>query len=199
MRCSRCPARSFGRDTQVGPLQQIEDLGVKGHQIAYVGDVVGTDPREVCDQLRHVALGDDIPYVPNKRSEVCIGGKIAPVFYNTIELRLCPSRCGRQLATETSSTFSRTRVTSPTRRARSSAVVPESDVLLDEVRKEGASFHHWPRPHARARNPWHGAVEIFRQAASVDGSAVKGSSRSKMVEPAARTACFQHLHEPTMT
>ena len=31
-------------------------------------------------------MGDDIPYVPNKRGGgVCIGGKIAPIFYNTME------------------------------------------------------------------------------------------------------------------
>ncbi|MFZ5252387.1 hypothetical protein, partial [Enterobacter asburiae] len=31
-------------------------------------------------------MGDDIPHVPNKRAGgVCLGGKIAPIFFNTME------------------------------------------------------------------------------------------------------------------
>ncbi|MCH1449364.1 MAG: bifunctional aconitate hydratase 2/2-methylisocitrate dehydratase [Litoricolaceae bacterium] len=69
------------------PLETIEALKDKGHPIAYVGDVVGTgSSRKSATNSVLWHMGDDIPFVPNKRSGgVCIGGKIAPIFFNTME------------------------------------------------------------------------------------------------------------------
>lgn len=68
-------------------LQIIEQLKSKGHPIAYVGDVVGTGSSRksaINSVLWH--MGADIPFVPNKRtSGVILGGKIAPIFFNTAE------------------------------------------------------------------------------------------------------------------
>jgi aconitate hydratase 2/2-methylisocitrate dehydratase len=70
-----------------GPMQFIEDLKKKGHLVAYVGDVVGTgSSRKSATNSVIWATGQDIPYVPNKRfGGVTLGGKIAPIFYNTQE------------------------------------------------------------------------------------------------------------------
>ncbi len=67
--------------------QQIEELKQKGFPVAYVGDVVGTgSSRKSATNSVLWFTGDDIPYVPNKRAGgVCIGGKIAPIFFNTME------------------------------------------------------------------------------------------------------------------
>ena len=69
------------------PLQAIEDLKQQGHPVAYVGDVVGTgSSRKSATNSVLWCMGDDIPYVPNKRGGgVCIGAKIAPIFFNTME------------------------------------------------------------------------------------------------------------------
>ena len=66
---------------------QIEALKQKGHQIAYVGDVVGTgSSRKSATNSVLWFMGDDIPNVPNKRTGgLCVGGKIAPIFFNTME------------------------------------------------------------------------------------------------------------------
>ena len=68
-------------------LATIATLKQKGHPIAYVGDVVGTGSSRksaINSLLWHT--GADIPYVPNKRSGgVILGGKIAPIFFNTAE------------------------------------------------------------------------------------------------------------------
>ena len=66
---------------------QIEALKQKGHRIAYVGDVVGTgSSRKSATNSVLWFMGDDIPNVPNKRTGgLCVGGKIAPIFFNTME------------------------------------------------------------------------------------------------------------------
>ncbi|MDH5324800.1 MAG: bifunctional aconitate hydratase 2/2-methylisocitrate dehydratase [Gammaproteobacteria bacterium] len=68
-------------------LDQIEQLRHKNYPLAYVGDVVGTGSSRksaINSVLWH--MGDDIPYVPNKRQGgVVLGGKIAPIFFNTAE------------------------------------------------------------------------------------------------------------------
>ncbi len=71
----------------VGPIKQIEALKAKGHIVAYVGDVVGTgSSRKSATNSVLWFTGDDIPFVPNKRDGgICIGSKIAPIFYNTME------------------------------------------------------------------------------------------------------------------
>ncbi|TLU66754.1 bifunctional aconitate hydratase 2/2-methylisocitrate dehydratase [Thalassotalea litorea] len=74
-------------DGTVGPLKQIEELQQDGIQLAYVGDVVGTgSSRKSATNSVLWFMGEDIPHVPNKRGGgVCLGGKIAPIFYNTME------------------------------------------------------------------------------------------------------------------
>ncbi len=71
----------------VGPIKQIEALKTKGYPLAFVGDVVGTgSSRKSATNSVLWFIGDDIPGVPNKRTGgVCIGGKVAPIFYNTME------------------------------------------------------------------------------------------------------------------
>ncbi|MFZ9318601.1 MAG: bifunctional aconitate hydratase 2/2-methylisocitrate dehydratase, partial [Vulcanococcus sp.] len=70
-----------------GGLELISQLKQKGHPVAYVGDVVGTGSSRksaINSVLWHT--GTDIPHVPNKRSGgVVLGGKIAPIFFNTAE------------------------------------------------------------------------------------------------------------------
>jgi len=70
-----------------GPIQQIEDLKSKGHPLVYVGDVVGTgSSRKSATNSVLWLMGDDIPYIPNKRAGgYVLGGKIAPIFFNTME------------------------------------------------------------------------------------------------------------------
>lgn len=72
---------------QVGPIKFINQLKEKGHLIAYVGDVVGTgSSRKSATNSVIWHTGEDIPFVPNKRfGGVCLGNKIAPIFYNTME------------------------------------------------------------------------------------------------------------------
>ena len=74
-------------DGKRGPVKFIEDLKLKGHLIAYVGDVVGTgSSRKSATNSAVWATGEDIPYVPNKRfGGVTLGGKIAPIYFNTQE------------------------------------------------------------------------------------------------------------------
>ncbi|EPY01154.1 bifunctional aconitate hydratase 2/2-methylisocitrate dehydratase [Magnetospirillum fulvum MGU-K5] len=70
-----------------GPLRQLDALTAKGNLVAYVGDVVGTgSSRKSATNSVLWFTGTDIPYVPNKRfGGVCLGSKIAPIFYNTME------------------------------------------------------------------------------------------------------------------
>ncbi|WP_269632571.1 bifunctional aconitate hydratase 2/2-methylisocitrate dehydratase [Pelomonas sp. BJYL3] len=74
-------------DGKRGPIQFIEDLKKKGNLVAYVGDVVGTgSSRKSATNSVIWATGEDIPFVPNKRfGGVTLGGKIAPIFFNTQE------------------------------------------------------------------------------------------------------------------
>ncbi len=68
-------------------IAQINELKEKGNLVAYVGDVVGTgSSRKSATNSVLWATGQDIPYVPNKRQGgVVLGGKIAPIFFNTVE------------------------------------------------------------------------------------------------------------------
>ncbi|MFC1234578.1 bifunctional aconitate hydratase 2/2-methylisocitrate dehydratase [Vibrio sp. F74] len=71
----------------IGPIKQIDALKEKGHQLVYVGDVVGTgSSRKSATNSVLWFMGDDIPNVPNKKAGgYCLGGKIAPIFFNTME------------------------------------------------------------------------------------------------------------------
>lgn len=75
------------KDGEVGPIKQIEELKTKGFPLIYVGDVVGTgSSRKSATNSVLWHMGDDIPHIPNKRAGgVVIGGKIAPIFFNTLE------------------------------------------------------------------------------------------------------------------
>lgn len=68
-------------------LKTIAQLKQKGLPLAYVGDVVGTgSSRKSAINSVQWWMGEDIPYIPNKRTGgVVLGGKIAPIFFNTAE------------------------------------------------------------------------------------------------------------------
>ena len=72
---------------EIGPIKLLEELKAKGNLVAYVGDVVGTgSSRKSATNSVIWHTGHDIPFVPNKRfGGVCLGGKIAPIFFNTQE------------------------------------------------------------------------------------------------------------------
>lgn len=72
---------------EVGPLSQIKELIAKGNQVAYVGDVVGTgSSRKSATNSVLWFFGDELPHIPNKKDGgVCLGSKIAPIFFNTME------------------------------------------------------------------------------------------------------------------
>ena len=72
---------------KVGPIKQLAALTAKGNLVAYVGDVVGTgSSRKSATNSVLWFTGQDIPFIPNKRfGGVCLGNKIAPIFFNTME------------------------------------------------------------------------------------------------------------------
>ncbi|OOF88148.1 bifunctional aconitate hydratase 2/2-methylisocitrate dehydratase [Rodentibacter ratti] len=71
----------------IGPMKQIESLKQKGFPLVYVGDVVGTgSSRKSATNSVLWLMGEDMPYIPNKRTGgIVLGGKIAPIFFNTME------------------------------------------------------------------------------------------------------------------
>ena len=81
------PGITPDKDGVIGPVKAIEELKQTGFPLAYVGDVVGTgSSRKSATNSVLWFMGDDIPFVPNKRAGgVCLGGKIAPIFFNTME------------------------------------------------------------------------------------------------------------------
>ncbi len=70
-----------------GPMKQVDEVRAKGLPVAFVGDVVGTgSSRKSATNSVLWFFGDDMPGVPNKKGGgICIGGKVAPIFYNTME------------------------------------------------------------------------------------------------------------------
>ncbi|MBY6193347.1 bifunctional aconitate hydratase 2/2-methylisocitrate dehydratase [Marinobacter hydrocarbonoclasticus] len=70
-----------------GPMSQIDEIKAKGLPVAFVGDVVGTgSSRKSATNSVLWFFGEDIPGMPNKRAGgVCIGNKVAPIFFNTME------------------------------------------------------------------------------------------------------------------
>jgi aconitate hydratase 2/2-methylisocitrate dehydratase len=75
------------REGITNAAQQIAELKQKGFPVALVGDVVGTgSSRKSATNSVLWYIGNDIPHIPNKRDGgVCIGGQIAPIFFNTME------------------------------------------------------------------------------------------------------------------
>jgi aconitate hydratase 2/2-methylisocitrate dehydratase len=69
------------------PLETIDELEKKGNPLVFVGDVVGTgSSRKSATNSVLWHMGDDIPWIPNKKEGgFCFGGKIAPIFFNTLE------------------------------------------------------------------------------------------------------------------
>ncbi|WP_018992504.1 bifunctional aconitate hydratase 2/2-methylisocitrate dehydratase [Aromatoleum toluclasticum] len=128
-----------------GPLKQLEGLAKKGNLIAYVGDVVGTgSSRKSATNSVLWFTGEDIPFVPNKRfGGVCLGSKIAPIFFNTmedagalpIELDVNQMDMGDEIELKIDS------ATAKVTALKNGAVIAESQlktpVILDEVRAGG--------------------------------------------------------------
>ncbi len=80
-------ALSMGQTRFPGGIEKIRKFREEGARVAFVGDVVGTGSsrKSACNSLMW-HIGEDIPYVPNKRrAGVVIGGLIAPIFFNTVE------------------------------------------------------------------------------------------------------------------
>jgi len=80
-------AQSFLKHRMDAPIDTIRELKQKGHPLAFVGDVVGTgSSRKSAANSLLWHIGEDIPFVPNKRrGGVVLGGKIAPIFFNSLE------------------------------------------------------------------------------------------------------------------
>jgi len=75
------------REGITNAVEQVEELKQKGHPVSLVGDVVGTgSSRKSATNSVLWHMGDDIPHIPNKRDGgICLGGQIAPIFFNTME------------------------------------------------------------------------------------------------------------------
>lgn len=130
---------------EVGPLNQIKELIAKGNQVAYVGDVVGTgSSRKSATNSVLWFFGDDIAHIPNKKDGgYCLGSKIAPIFFNTmedagalpIEIDVANMNMGDEIVLKID--HAAAKVTA----SKDGAVIAESDlktpVLLDEVRAGG--------------------------------------------------------------
>ncbi len=123
--------------------KQIEELEKLGHSVALVGDVMGTgSSRKSATNSVLWHIGDDIPYIPNKRSGgVCIGGKIAPIFFNTMEdAGALPFECNVD-SLNTGDVVDIDVYAGKITRHGSDEVLTEfelkTDVLLDEVRAGG--------------------------------------------------------------
>ncbi|WP_186405596.1 bifunctional aconitate hydratase 2/2-methylisocitrate dehydratase [Candidatus Accumulibacter aalborgensis] len=128
-----------------GPIKQLDELGRQGNLIAYVGDVVGTgSSRKSATNSVLWFTGQDIPFVPNKRfGGVCLGSKIAPIFFNTmedagalpIELNVDQMDMGDEIELKIDT------ATSKVTALKNGAVIAESQlktpVILDEVRAGG--------------------------------------------------------------
>jgi len=128
-----------------GPIKQLEGLASKGNLIAYVGDVVGTgSSRKSATNSVLWFTGEDIPYVPNKRfGGVCLGSKIAPIFFNTmedagalpVEIDVAQMEMGDEIELRIDT------ATSKVTALKNGSVIAESQlktpVILDEVRAGG--------------------------------------------------------------
>lgn len=131
--------------TEIGPIKQIEALKAKGNIVAYVGDVVGTgSSRKSATNSVLWFTGDDLPHIPNKRDGgVCIGSKIAPIFFNTmedagalpIELDVAEMNMGDVITLHIDHTTAKVRATKDGVEIAASAL--KTPVLLDEVRAGG--------------------------------------------------------------
>jgi aconitate hydratase 2/2-methylisocitrate dehydratase len=80
-------ALSMGETRFPGGIEKINQFRDEGHRVVFVGDVVGTgSSRKSASNSLMWHIGEDIPFVPNKRrAGVVLGGLIAPIFFNTVE------------------------------------------------------------------------------------------------------------------
>ncbi len=80
-------ALSMGETRFPGGIDSIRQFRDEGHRVVFVGDVVGTgSSRKSATNSLMWHIGEDIPFVPNKRrAGVVLGGLIAPIFFNTVE------------------------------------------------------------------------------------------------------------------
>ena len=197
-------------DGKRGPIGEIQKLKEKGHLVAYVGDVVGTgSSRKSATNSVLWWTGDDIPYIPNKRAGgVCLGGKIAPIFYNTMEdagalpIELDVSKMGHGDVVELRPYEGKA--------LKDGEVIAEfelkSDVLFDEVRAGGRIPLIIGRGlTARARESLGlPAADLFRQPAAPADSGKGFTLAQKMVGRACGLAEGQGVRpgtycEPKMT
>lgn len=130
---------------EVGPLNQIKELIAKGNQVAYVGDVVGTgSSRKSATNSVLWFFGDDIAHIPNKKDGgYCLGSKIAPIFFNTmedagalpIEIDVANMNMGDEIVLNIDHAAAKVSA------SKDGAVIAEAElktpVLLDEVRAGG--------------------------------------------------------------
>ena len=125
------------------PLETIEKLKEKGNPLVFVGDVVGTgSSRKSATNSVLWHMGDEIPYIPNKKEGgFCFGGKIAPIFFNTledsgafpIELDVSKMEMGQEIILEPYNG----KVLDASSNEVISTFELKTDVLLDEVRANG--------------------------------------------------------------
>ena len=125
------------------PLETIEELKEKGNPLVFVGDVVGTgSSRKSATNSVLWHMGDEIPYIPNKKEGgFCFGGKIAPIFFNTledsgafpIELDVSKMEMGQEIILEPYNG----QVLDASSKEVISTFKLKTDVLLDEVRANG--------------------------------------------------------------
>ena len=125
------------------PLETIEELKEKGNPLVFVGDVVGTgSSRKSATNSVLWHMGDEIPCIPNKKEGgFCFGGKIAPIFFNTledsgafpIELDVSNMEMGQEIILEPHNG----KVLDASSNEVISTFELKTDVLLDEVRANG--------------------------------------------------------------
>ena len=125
------------------PLETIEELKQKGNPLVFVGDVVGTgSSRKSATNSVLWHMGDEIPFIPNKKEGgFCFGGKIAPIFFNTledsgafpIELDVSKMEMGQEIILEPYNG----QVLDASSKEVISTFKLKTDVLLDEVRANG--------------------------------------------------------------
>ncbi|HAT28350.1 MAG TPA: bifunctional aconitate hydratase 2/2-methylisocitrate dehydratase [Gammaproteobacteria bacterium] len=131
------------REGVTNAVEQINELEKTGFPVALVGDVMGTgSSRKSATNSVLWHIGNDIPHIPNKRDGgVCIGGKIAPIFFNTMEdSGALPFECDVERL-ETGDIIDIDVYAGRITRHDSDEVVTEfelqTEVLLDEVRAGG--------------------------------------------------------------
>ena len=125
------------------PLGTIDKLKEKGNPLVFVGDVVGTgSSRKSATNSVLWHMGDEIPCIPNKKEGgFCFGGKIAPIFFNTledsgafpIEMDVSQMIMGQEIILEP---FNGKVIDANTNEILSEFTL-KTDVILDEVRANG--------------------------------------------------------------